>query len=67
MIKAVVFDLDGTLLDTIPDITFALNRALEQHGLPTHSVEACKGFVGGGIRAAVTRAVPPGASEEKGY
>lgn len=59
MIKAVVFDLDGTLLDTIPDIAFALNRALDRCGLPTHPVEACKGFVGGGIREAVVRAVPP--------
>ena len=64
MLKAVVFDLDGTLLDTIPDIAEALNRALEACGLPTHPVEACKSFVGGGIREAVRKASPPDASEE---
>lgn len=64
MIKAVVFDLDGTLLDTIPDIAFALNRALDQCGLPTHTEEACKSFVGGGIREAVTKAAPPDAGTE---
>lgn len=64
MIKAVVFDLDGTLLDTIPDIAFALNRALDQCGLPTHPEEECKGFVGGGIREAVTKAAPPDSCPE---
>ena len=64
MLKAVVFDLDGTLLDTIPDIAGALNRALAACGQATHSVEACKGFVGGGIRNAVCNALPAGAPEE---
>ena len=63
MIKAVVFDLDGTLLDTIPDITGALDRALASQGLPTHTVEACKTFIGGGIREAVRKAVPAGTPE----
>ena len=60
MIKAVVFDLDGTLLDTIPDIAGALNRALASQGLPTHPVRVCESFVGGGIREAVRRAVAAG-------
>lgn len=64
MIKAVVFDLDGTLLDTIPDIAAALNHALESCGLPTHPVRACEKFVGGGIREAVRRAAPQDATEE---
>ena len=58
MLKAVIFDLDGTLLDTIPDIAGALNRALAACGLPTHPVKECEAFVGGGIREAVCRAVP---------
>ena len=58
MIKAVVFDLDGTLLDTIPDIAAALNRSLAACGLPTHPIERIKTFVGNGIRNAVRRAVP---------
>ena len=57
MLKAVIFDLDGTLLYTIKDITAALNRALAACGLPTHSVEAVQGFVGNGIRDAVRRAM----------
>ncbi len=60
MLKAVVFDLDGTLLDTIPDIAGALNLALASCGLPTHPVRAFEAFVGGGIREAVRRAAPAG-------
>ncbi len=61
--KAVLFDLDGTLLDTIPDIAGALNRALTLSGLPTHPVRAFEGFVGGGIREAVVKASPAGTEE----
>ncbi len=64
MLKAVVFDLDGTLLDTIPDIAGALNCALEECGLPTHPVRAFEAFVGGGIREAVRKASPEGTQEE---
>jgi len=60
MIQAVVFDLDGTLLDTIPDIAGALNRALASCGLPTHPVRAVEKFVGGGIADAVRKAAPEG-------
>lgn len=62
--RAVVFDLDGTLLDTIPDIAGALNRSLAAQGLPTHPVRVCEGFVGGGIRDAVRKAAPQDASPE---
>lgn len=58
MIKAVVFDLDGTLLDTISDIAGSLNRALAACGLPVHPVRVCETFVGGGIREAVRKAAP---------
>ena len=64
MIKAVVFDLDGTLLDSIPDIASALNHALAARGFPTHTDRAVEGFVGGGIRAAVRNALPRDASPE---
>jgi len=64
MIRAAVFDLDGTLLDTVPDIGAALNRALAACGLPTHPIDRVKGFVGNGIRKAVTRAVPDGNDTE---
>jgi len=64
MLKAVVFDLDGTLLDTIPDIAAAMNDALERSGLPTHPVRDYEGFVGGGVREAVRASVPEGISPE---
>lgn len=64
MIKAVVFDLDGTLLDTVPDIAAALNRALAACGLPTHDEKTVETFLGNGIRDAVLKAVPAGTDEE---
>lgn len=63
MIKAIVFDLDGTLLDTVPDIAAALNRALSACGLPTHSQKTVETFLGGGIRDAVMKATPNGTDE----
>lgn len=64
MYKAIVFDLDGTLLDTIPDIAANLNRSLAERGFATHSVEKCKTFVGDGIINAIRRALPPEATED---
>ena len=64
MLKAVVFDLDGTLLDTISDIAGSLNRALAACGLPVHPVRVCETFVGGGIREAVRKAAPANTPEE---
>lgn len=48
-IKAVIFDLDGTLLDTIDDIADSMNRVLFFFGLRTHDIAAYKRFVGGGV------------------
>lgn len=64
MIKAIVFDLDGTLLDTVPDIAAALNRALAACGLPTHEQKKVETFLGGGIRDAVMKATPQGTDAE---
>ncbi len=58
--KALVWDLDGTLLNTIDDLADAVNYALAAHQLPTHTVDAVKQFVGRGIRYMVSRAVPNG-------
>lgn len=63
MLKAVLFDLDGTLLDTIPDIAAGLNQGLSDCGLPTHPTRTCEQFVGGGIREAVRKAAPAGTDE----
>jgi phosphoglycolate phosphatase len=56
--KAIIFDLDGTLLDTIDDLADATNWALEQLGLPTHSASAYKAFVGEGVRLLIESALP---------
>ncbi len=52
----IVFDLDGTLLDTLPDIAAALNETLRAEGLPEQPLEAFPGIVGDGARIAVRRA-----------
>lgn len=56
--KAVIFDLDGTLLDTIDDIRGSMNHSLASHGLSTHELAAYKQFIGDGLRVLAERAVP---------
>ena len=57
MNKAVIFDLDGTLVDSLPGITAGLNRALAIHGFPAHPAARVKGFVGNGSRMLVRRGI----------
>jgi phosphoglycolate phosphatase len=56
--KAVLFDLDGTLLNTLDDLADAVNRVLRAKGFPTHSQDAYRYFVGNGSLMLVTRALP---------
>lgn len=56
--KALVFDLDGTLLDTIADLGEAVNYALEKRGFPPHTLAEYRGMVGNGVRKLVERACP---------
>ncbi|HEY1907304.1 MAG TPA: HAD family hydrolase [Myxococcaceae bacterium] len=58
--RGVIFDLDGTLADSLEDIASAMNRTLEAHGFPTHPVSAYRTFVGEGVRKLAERALPPG-------
>ncbi len=58
MIKLVIFDLDGTLLDTVYDLAHSCNYALELHHYPTHTAEAYRFFVGNGMNKLVERALP---------
>lgn len=58
IIKAVIFDLDGTLLDTLTDIAGAMNKTLADMGYPTHEVEAYKAFIGHGQTELVNSALP---------
>ena len=56
-----IFDLDGTLLDTLRDLADSVNYALRQHHMPEHSVDNIRRFVGNGVRLLMERAVPDGA------
>ena len=58
--RGVIFDLDGTLADSLGDIASAMNRTLRAHGLPEHPVSAYRTFVGEGVRKLAERALPPG-------
>ncbi len=58
--KAVIFDLDGTLLNTLQDLTDAVNAALSSQGLPQRTLEEIRLFVGNGIKKLLERAVPDG-------
>lgn len=56
-----IFDLDGTLLDTLDDLAAAVNHALAAYGMPLRSCEEVRSFVGNGVRLLMERAVPDGA------
>lgn len=58
MKKLVIFDLDGTLLNSIADLGNAANYALEKAGFPTHPAEAYPRFVGNGVRKLIERVLP---------
>ena len=57
-----IFDLDGTLLDTLQDLAASVNYALRQHHMPEHSTDDVRRFVGNGVRRLMERAVPEGAA-----
>ncbi len=58
--KGVIFDLDGTLVDSLEDLIDSLNEIMRYHDFPTHSYEAGKKFVGRGIRNMTKMAIPKG-------
>lgn len=58
--ESYIFDLDGTLLDTLGDLAASCNYALRVHGLPERTVEEVRRFVGNGVRKLMERAVPEG-------
>lgn len=64
-IDTVIFDLDGTLLDTIEDLTDSVNYILKKHDYPIHSINEIKSFVGNGMRRLIELASPNGLSDEK--
>lgn len=64
-LNAVLFDLDGTLLDTLKDIGDSVNRVLAAHGYPVHPVESYKTFVGEGAKILIQRALPEDHRDEE--
>lgn len=64
MIDTVIFDLDGTLLNSLEDLCDSANAALLQMGFPQHGIEEIRYFVGNGVAKLMERAVPAGSSEE---
>jgi phosphoglycolate phosphatase len=62
--RAIIFDLDGTLLDTLADIGDSVNRMLAEYGYPGHGLDAYRRFIGNGIHKLVARALPPGVSSD---
>ena len=64
MIHNLIFDLDGTLLNTLADLRDSTNYALQQFGFPERSTEEVRNFVGNGLRMLIRRAVPFETEEE---
>ena len=62
--KAIIFDLDGTLMDTLEDLGAAVNTALKAHGFPEHTRTEYSGMVGHGVRNLVHQALPEGVSTQ---
>lgn len=60
----ILFDLDGTLLYTLEDLTDSINYMLAKYGFPTHSIDDVRRFVGNGLRMLVVRALPMGEDYE---
>jgi phosphoglycolate phosphatase len=56
--KAVLFDLDGTLIDTLQDIAYAVDETLEKHRFPTHDLSDYRSYISDGVVMLITRSLP---------
>ena len=63
-IKAILFDLDGTILDTLEDLADSVNYALSSLGFPTHTVSEIRAILGNGVKNLISRSLPENATEE---
>ena len=63
--QLIVFDLDGTLINSLEDLADSANHVLAQHSFPTHAVDAYRYFVGDGVRKLIERILP--AEERKDW
>ena len=61
----VIFDLDGTLLNTLEDLTDSVNYAMDKYGFHTHTIDEVRRFVGNGLKKLMERALPSGVTEEQ--
>lgn len=64
MYQLAIFDLDGTLLDTLPDLTDSVNRALSEYGFPMRTIDEVRTFVGTGTDNLIRKSVPEGTPAE---
>lgn len=64
MYKAVIFDLDGTLLDTLTDLYNSVNHALQSFGFPLRSKDEVRSFIGNGVKKLMERSTPTGTDEK---
>lgn len=62
--KAIIFDLDGTLIDSLIDIALCANIVLKEFNLPTHDIDAYRNFLGGGASFLMKNCMPKNSSEE---
>lgn len=65
MKDTVIFDLDGTLLNTLEDLADSVNYALKEHNCPERTYDEVRSFVGNGVRMLIKRSVPYGTDDEK--
>ena len=63
--QAVLFDLDGTLLDTLEDLANSVNAALAAHGMPLRTIDEVRVFVGNGVAKLIERAVPRNTAQDE--
>ena len=64
-IKAVIFDLDGTLLNTLLDLASSVNYAMRECGFNERTTDEIRRFIGNGVAVLIQRSVPDGISEEE--
>ena len=63
-ITTILFDLDGTILFTLPDLASSVNHALEKYGFPVHTEEEIKTYIGNGIGVLIRKALPAGTADD---
>lgn len=61
--KTLIFDLDGTLLNTLDDLTASVNYAMGQCGFPERTIDEVRSFIGNGVKVLIRRAIPEGTGE----